>query len=199
MPIIVLQILAACAATVTITTGLVKLYGHIARVRAEARARNAALVQQSIDSSIDKPAEQPAVAAPLEVVPAPFNNLPNPLNDLIDRQEERDIVRQLLLEDGVRLVTLTGPGGVGKTRLAIEAAREISSSFRDGVAFVSLAHLQDAGMVLLSIANELGVIESQDRPLLAALKQHFRAAKCCSSSTTSSASSARQRRWQSSS
>ena len=64
-----------------------------------------------------------------------------------------------------RLVTLTGPGGIGKTRLAQEAARACSERFPDGVAFVDLAPLRDPSLVLPTIARAVGVDETGDRPL----------------------------------
>jgi predicted ATPase len=61
----------------------------------------------------------------------------------------------------VRLLTLTGPGGVGKTRLALRIAEDVASSFADGVAFVPLASIVDAGLVLPTIARELGLREGR--------------------------------------
>jgi predicted ATPase/DNA-binding SARP family transcriptional activator len=82
--------------------------------------------------------------------------LPAPATPLIGRRREVEEVAALL-RDGVRLVTLTGPGGTGKTRLAIQTAHELAAAFRDGAAFVGLAPLRDPDLVSAEIASALGV------------------------------------------
>ncbi len=95
----------------------------------------------------------------LRAVPAPepdFPALPRPLTTFIGRTTElAEIVA--LIRDGARLVTLTGPGGVGKTRLALHAAGPLADDFPDGVAFVSLASVTDPEQAPLAIAQALGV------------------------------------------
>jgi len=82
-------------------------------------------------------------------------NLPRPASTFVGR--EREIAQVVsLLEDRTRLLTLTGPGGSGKTRLAIEAAVELVSEFRNGVFWVGLAPLRDPGLVSATIAQTLG-------------------------------------------
>jgi predicted ATPase len=82
-------------------------------------------------------------------------NLPRPVSSFIGRQREVDeVVAQL--QNGARLLTLTGPGGSGKTRLAIEAAAELVPEFRNGVFWVGLATLHDPGLVLETVAETLG-------------------------------------------
>lgn len=95
----------------------------------------------------------------------PRHNLPDPLTTFVGRRAEIDAVKQLLKQR--RLLTLTGPGGIGKTRLALQVAEEMSGLFRDGVTFVDLASVNEAALVTSTIAHVLGVAESLDTPLLA--------------------------------
>src|SRR5688572_16953157 len=90
-------------------------------------------------------------------VPAAQAHLPTLLTPLIDRDQELAAVVTLLRDPGVRLLTLTGPGGVGKTRLAIAAAAKVGDDFRDGVAFVNLAPITKPDLVLNTIAGALGL------------------------------------------
>jgi predicted ATPase/transcriptional regulator with XRE-family HTH domain len=95
-------------------------------------------------------------------------NLPTPLTPLLGRED--DVARvSTLLREGVRLLTLTGPGGVGKTRLGLQVATGARPLVADGVAFVPLAPLSDAGLVLSTIAQVLGVGDSGGQPLHALL------------------------------
>jgi predicted ATPase len=82
-------------------------------------------------------------------------NLPRPASSFVGRVREVEEL-EALLRDGVRLLTLTGDGGSGKTRLAIEAAAELVPDFRNGVYWVGLASLRDPGLVLDTIAQTLG-------------------------------------------
>lgn len=97
------------------------------------------------------------------------SNLPTPPTTLIGRAEERGQLRDLLVEDGARLVTLTGPGGIGKTRLAIAVANEVMAEYPDGVYFVALAPLGDVRLVHEALATVLGVEPGQEP--LAAIRQ----------------------------
>ena len=92
------------------------------------------------------------------------NNLPSQVTSFVGRAAEVAEVRSLF-RDGARLVTLVGPGGTGKTRLALQAAAELIDRYRDGVTFVDLSPILDASLVEAAIAEPLGVIDAPDRPL----------------------------------
>ena len=91
--------------------------------------------------------------------------LPAALTSLIGRQRELDTVVDLLSADAVRLVTITGPGGIGKSRLSIEAANRVRDRFPGGIAFVDLAPVTDPALVPAAIANSLGIIDIGDGTL----------------------------------
>src|SRR4029450_6267755 len=81
-------------------------------------------------------------------------NLPRPASSFVGRQRERDEL-VAMLSNGTRLVTLSGPGGSGKTRLAIEAATELVPAFKAGVFWVGLSALRDPGLVMETVAQAL--------------------------------------------
>jgi predicted ATPase len=100
--------------------------------------------------------------------------LPAPPTPLVDREGEVAAVGELLLHGGARLVTLTGPGGIGKSRLALEVAARLESGFADGVRFVELAADGTPDRVAATIAGALGLKESGTRPPLDALTAYLR-------------------------
>jgi predicted ATPase/DNA-binding CsgD family transcriptional regulator len=96
--------------------------------------------------------------------------LPTYLTSLLGREQEVQAVSVLLERHEVRLVTLTGPGGVGKTRLAVQVASHLQDTFADGVCFVSLASISDPDLVFSTLAQALGLLEPEHTPLLEYLK-----------------------------
>ena len=89
--------------------------------------------------------------------------LPAPATPLLGREREAAAVEDLVVREGARLVTLTGPGGVGKTRLAVEAARRLGPGFADGVRFVELAPVSSADLVAAAVATGLGLTTTGDK------------------------------------
>lgn len=116
------------------------------------------------------PADFPA----LKTLDSHPNNLPVQPTQLIGREQEGAAVRGLLQRDDVRLLTLTGPGGTGKTRLGLHVAADLLDDFEDGIFFVPLAPISDPGLVGSTIAQTLGVRETEGRPVLDGLKDHLR-------------------------
>ena len=103
-----------------------------------------------------------------------FLSLPAPPASFIGREREVATVAGLLRRSDVRLVTLTGPGGVGKTRLAVHASSEVMRAYPDGVAFVDLSPINDLALVPPTLAHAFGVQETGDELLAARLASALR-------------------------
>jgi predicted ATPase len=111
-----------------------------------------------------------------EAAPGPIRTteVPVPASSFIGREREVPALVELIERDDVRLVTLTGPGGIGKTRMALRAASDLRTRFEDGVAVVMLAPVSSGAMVASAISGALGVPETPGRAPLDVLKDFLR-------------------------
>jgi predicted ATPase/class 3 adenylate cyclase len=117
--------------------------------------------------------ELPSWFPPLDTLERHPNNLPVQPNPFIGREQEVEAVVTMLRREDVALLTLTGPGGIGKTRLALQAAAEMVDDFEGGVFFAGLAPLVDPGLVVPTTAYALGLREGGDQPIEKTLKQYL--------------------------
>ena len=104
--------------------------------------------------------------------PLPASNVPVPVSTMVGRRRELDELTSAL-RDGTRVLTLTGPGGSGKTRLGVEVANALAEDFSDGAFFVALDAIRDEALLLPAIAHELGVRDSGERPLRESLSERL--------------------------
>ncbi len=111
---------------------------------------------------------------PLKSLDRHLHNLPAQPSALLGRESEVAATRALLEQEGARIVTLTGPGGTGKTRLGLQVGAELVEAFTDGVWFVPLAAIADPALVIPAIAQPLGVREIPGEPLLTTLQEYLR-------------------------
>jgi predicted ATPase/DNA-binding CsgD family transcriptional regulator len=112
---------------------------------------------------------QPAQSKERPALDQPLGFLPHQSTPFVGREKERMLLRTQLGRGDVRLITLTGPGGAGKTRLALQLALDARDGFPDGVVFVPLASVGDPALVLPAIANAFGVIDTGPLSLIARL------------------------------
>jgi predicted ATPase/class 3 adenylate cyclase len=118
--------------------------------------------------------ELPAEFPPLRTLRSRPNNLPRQPTPLVGREREVSAVADLLRSDPVQLVTLTGPGGVGKTRLGLQAVADLLDAFPDGAFFVELAPLTDPALVPSTVARVLGVRVEVGEPVVGLLEDFLR-------------------------
>jgi predicted ATPase/class 3 adenylate cyclase len=117
--------------------------------------------------------ELPQVFPPLRTLDNRRNNLPAQPTPLIGREREVKEVCERLRREEVRLLTLTGPGGTGKTRIGLQAAADLLEDFEDGVFFVELAAIADPALYFSEVGGALGVRESGETPLSDLLKEYL--------------------------
>jgi predicted ATPase/class 3 adenylate cyclase len=116
----------------------------------------------------------PAAFPPLRTAGQAPTNLPTSRDALIGREVEVAAARELLLRDDIGLVTLTGAGGAGKTRLGLQIATTLLDRFGDGAFVVVLAPISDPALVAPTIATALGLRQAGDRPVVEVLREHLR-------------------------
>ncbi len=132
--------------------------------------------QMSLSPSIDRSIPEHVPRPVLSSLPGGTTGLPVPLTSLIGRERELAIARVLIGRPDLRLLTLTGPGGIGKTRLALQLAADLADAFADGVRFVPLEAVRDAGLVAAAIADAIDVQPIGGSPMYDAMTSALHAA-----------------------
>jgi ATP-dependent Clp protease ATP-binding subunit ClpA len=150
---------------VAILVGVTHLVDFIQKQREKKRPKPGSDSSAQPPAAVDSTPPPPA-AAPKE----PSTHLPSESTPLVGREQEVAAVRTLLQQEQVRLVTLVGPPGTGKTRLGLRVAATLVDEFRESLSFVALAPIQDAALVAPTIAQMLGVKEEAGQPLTEGLK-----------------------------
>ncbi|MEI6046794.1 MAG: protein kinase, partial [Chloroflexota bacterium] len=148
----------------------------------EATAPTVAL-QENLSKSEVKQKKEPAPSVNLTAKTKDNfpNNLPQQPNSLVGRKQEIVKVKHLLvpaLQAGSRILTLTGSGGTGKTRLALQVATELLANFEQGVWWIELAPLTDPTLIPQAIARALDVSEQPDKPILTTLQDFLKTRRC---------------------
>jgi predicted ATPase/transcriptional regulator with XRE-family HTH domain len=163
---------------------------HIARLESGIRLPDVAVVKGAFAEALDL-LHEPALVAQLVALaqaahskretvaeaadkPHPAGNLPTPATLLIGREQDMAAVRRHLAAHATRLVTLFGPGGVGKTRLALEVARRLADDFADGAWWIELASVTEPVAMLTTIAHVLNIEDRPGKPVLQVLQAHLR-------------------------
>jgi predicted ATPase/DNA-binding SARP family transcriptional activator len=140
---------------------------QLAQMQQRILGRDPALMPQPVPQPDSSSRQAPAAAATA-------SNLPQAVTRLVGREDELGALTGLLADPNVRLVTLTGPGGVGKTRLLIELAARHEQRYSDGAAFVRLEHVTDPALVAAEIASAIGQRDRSEGPGADSLANYLR-------------------------
>ncbi|MBT8228338.1 MAG: tetratricopeptide repeat protein [Dactylosporangium sp.] len=138
----------------------------VRKIEADERRPSRDLAERLAQCLLTLPDERQSFLALARTPPTVPTNLATPLTRLIGRAEETTAVRHLLTDREIRLVTLVGPPGIGKTRLSVQIATDLTASFPHGVFAVAFGPISDPALVIPTIAKALGVKESAAQRLL---------------------------------
>lgn len=160
-----MELIGAIAIMIGIIAGAVQVLDYLEKRREKKAGPNAP------KTPIQSP---PQPATRKELQNGKRHNLPSQLTSLVGRNQETSTAESLLRNSGVRLLTLTGPGGIGKTRLCLQVAHNLIDDFEDGVFFVALASLREHSLVVPAIAQTLEVSEAGDQSVSERLIDYLR-------------------------